>query len=154
MSDEPTFSEEHTASLQDVVQLYLDGKLRRFEAMLELHTLAKSICTELGITYSSDTVLQPYVVQIDRHAELQRTGGGSSGGGENPGPEGNGLDGNGGGSPGPSKRLRDDPDATVSGRCFYHRRPTSAHPAASDPEVQDRLVDACEELTGVAFPGG
>jgi NAD(P)-dependent dehydrogenase (short-subunit alcohol dehydrogenase family) len=48
----------------------------------------------------------------------------------------------------------DDPDATVSGRCFYHRRPTSAHRAASDPEVQDGLLEACEELTGVPFPGG
>jgi NAD(P)-dependent dehydrogenase (short-subunit alcohol dehydrogenase family) len=46
----------------------------------------------------------------------------------------------------------DDPDATVSGRCFYHRRRTSAAPAASDPEVQERLVEACAELTGVEFP--
>ena len=47
-----------------------------------------------------------------------------------------------------------DRDATVSGRCFYHRRARAAAPAASDPEVQDRLVEACEELSGVAFPNG
>jgi NAD(P)-dependent dehydrogenase (short-subunit alcohol dehydrogenase family) len=48
----------------------------------------------------------------------------------------------------------DDPEATVSGRCFYHRRPRATHPAASDTEVQDGLLKECEELTGVAFPVG
>lgn len=48
----------------------------------------------------------------------------------------------------------DDPDATVSGLCFYHRRARATHPAASNPEVQDGLLEECEELTGVAFPAG
>lgn len=48
----------------------------------------------------------------------------------------------------------DDPEATVSGHCFYHRRLRATHPAAADPEVQDGLLEACEELTGVAFPEG
>ena len=47
-----------------------------------------------------------------------------------------------------------DPDATASGRCFYHRRPTSAHRAASDPGVQDGLLKTCDELAGVALPEG
>ena len=47
-----------------------------------------------------------------------------------------------------------DRDATVSGRCFYHRRPRTAHPAASDLEVQDGLLETCEELSGVALPWG
>jgi len=48
----------------------------------------------------------------------------------------------------------DEPEAAVSGRCFYHRRARAADPAASDPEVQDGLLKSCEELTGVAFPAG
>ena len=47
-----------------------------------------------------------------------------------------------------------DPDATVSGRCLYHRRARAADPAASDPEVQDGLLATCEELSGVPFKRG
>lgn len=46
----------------------------------------------------------------------------------------------------------DDPAAAVSGRCFFHRRPRTAHPAASDPAVQEGLLRACQELTGAALP--
>jgi NAD(P)-dependent dehydrogenase (short-subunit alcohol dehydrogenase family) len=45
-----------------------------------------------------------------------------------------------------------DPDATVTGRCFHHRRQVAPAPAATRVEVQDGLLDACAELTGVAFP--
>ena len=48
--------------------------------------------------------------------------------------------------------VRTMPDATVTGRYFYHRRPRASHPAAASVEVQDRLLSACEALTGVAFP--
>ena len=48
--------------------------------------------------------------------------------------------------------VGDDPGANVSGRCFFHRRQRSAHPAASDPAVQDGLLCACEKLSGVALP--
>ena len=44
--------------------------------------------------------------------------------------------------------VSDDPAAIVSGRLFYHLRPTDPHPAASDPAVQDGLLDACRRLTG------
>ena len=44
------------------------------------------------------------------------------------------------------------PDATVTGRYFYHRRPRAFHPAAASIEVQDGLLRACEALTGVALP--
>ncbi len=47
-----------------------------------------------------------------------------------------------------------DPDATVTGRYFYHRRARRVAPAAARVEVQDGLLAACEELTGVAFPDG
>jgi NAD(P)-dependent dehydrogenase (short-subunit alcohol dehydrogenase family) len=48
--------------------------------------------------------------------------------------------------------VSDDPDARVSGRYFYHRAERPAHPAASDPDVQEGLLAACAELSGVAFP--
>ena len=45
----------------------------------------------------------------------------------------------------------DDPAATVSGGYFYHQRPAALHPAARRPEVQDRLLDYCREVSGVAL---
>jgi NAD(P)-dependent dehydrogenase (short-subunit alcohol dehydrogenase family) len=45
--------------------------------------------------------------------------------------------------------VSDDPAARVSGRYFYHRTERPAHPAASDPEVQDGLLAACAQLSGV-----
>jgi NAD(P)-dependent dehydrogenase (short-subunit alcohol dehydrogenase family) len=44
--------------------------------------------------------------------------------------------------------VSEDAAARVSGRYLYHRTERPAHPAASRPEVQDRLLDACRELTG------
>ena len=46
----------------------------------------------------------------------------------------------------------DDPPAAVSGRYLYHRHQRSTHPAASDVEVQEGLLRACRELSGVALP--
>jgi NAD(P)-dependent dehydrogenase (short-subunit alcohol dehydrogenase family) len=43
----------------------------------------------------------------------------------------------------------DDPAATTSGHYFYERRPQESHLAASDPAVQDGLLRALAELTGV-----
>jgi NAD(P)-dependent dehydrogenase (short-subunit alcohol dehydrogenase family) len=45
--------------------------------------------------------------------------------------------------------VSDDPEANVSGRLFYHRRPREAHPAASRQDVQDGLLAACHRLSGV-----
>ena len=45
----------------------------------------------------------------------------------------------------------DDAAATVTGGYFYHRRPRDAHPAAHDPEVQDRLLEICATLSGAAW---
>jgi NAD(P)-dependent dehydrogenase (short-subunit alcohol dehydrogenase family) len=45
-----------------------------------------------------------------------------------------------------------DPDATRTGRYLYHRRRYDAHPAASDPSVQDRLLAICADLTGSPMP--
>jgi NAD(P)-dependent dehydrogenase (short-subunit alcohol dehydrogenase family) len=47
--------------------------------------------------------------------------------------------------------VSSDPDASVTGGYFYHQKPRTAHPAARDPEVQDRLLSYCAELTGVTL---
>ena len=46
----------------------------------------------------------------------------------------------------------DDPEATRTGRYLYHSLPYAAHPAASDPAVQDRLLAICADLTGRPMP--
>jgi NAD(P)-dependent dehydrogenase (short-subunit alcohol dehydrogenase family) len=46
----------------------------------------------------------------------------------------------------------DRPDAVASGRYLRRRRVMSAHPAALDPAVQERLLAECARLTGVALP--
>lgn len=43
----------------------------------------------------------------------------------------------------------DDPEANVTGAYFHHKRQRDAHPAAADPQVQDGLLKACADLTGV-----
>jgi NAD(P)-dependent dehydrogenase (short-subunit alcohol dehydrogenase family) len=48
--------------------------------------------------------------------------------------------------------VSDDPAAAVSGRYLSHQRPRASHPAASDVEVQEGLLAACADLTGVALP--
>ena len=48
--------------------------------------------------------------------------------------------------------VSDDPAARVSGRYFYRRAQRAADPAASDPEIQEGLLAACAELSGVEFP--
>ncbi|MDO9354841.1 MAG: SDR family NAD(P)-dependent oxidoreductase [Solirubrobacteraceae bacterium] len=44
------------------------------------------------------------------------------------------------------------PEATESGRYLHHREARDPHPAAADPAFQDRLLETCAELTGVALP--
>ncbi|MET0133512.1 MAG: SDR family NAD(P)-dependent oxidoreductase [Kibdelosporangium sp.] len=43
----------------------------------------------------------------------------------------------------------DDPATAVTGQYFYHRTSRAAHPAASDHEVQRRLLAECARITGV-----
>jgi hypothetical protein len=45
-------------------------------------------------------------------------------------------------------------DALVSGKYLYHRQIRSAHPAASDVNFQNQVLDACARLTGVELLGG
>jgi hypothetical protein len=46
---------------------------------------------------------------------------------------------------------RHDPAAQTTGGFFYHRRPADAHPAARDPELQDRLLAYCAQVSGIAL---
>jgi NAD(P)-dependent dehydrogenase (short-subunit alcohol dehydrogenase family) len=48
--------------------------------------------------------------------------------------------------------VSDERGALVSGRYLYHKQPQAAHPAASDIDIQNGFVDACERLTGVKLP--
>jgi len=43
----------------------------------------------------------------------------------------------------------DDPAATVSGRYFYHQREQVAQSSADGVELQEGLLAACGELSGV-----
>ena len=47
--------------------------------------------------------------------------------------------------------VSDDPEAKVSGRYFYHLRPRDVNPAAENADLQDRLLDHCRDLSGVAL---
>src|SRR5260370_32932954 len=44
--------------------------------------------------------------------------------------------------------VSNDAGAVVSGAYFYHEKQQESDPAARDVTVQDRLLAACEELTG------
>jgi NAD(P)-dependent dehydrogenase (short-subunit alcohol dehydrogenase family) len=43
-------------------------------------------------------------------------------------------------------------EALVSGGYFSHQQPRSCHPAAADPDVQEKYLSECASLSGIAFP--
>jgi NAD(P)-dependent dehydrogenase (short-subunit alcohol dehydrogenase family) len=47
--------------------------------------------------------------------------------------------------------VSDDPETRVTGSYFYHQRLGAVNPSAQDPELQDRLLDYCCELSGIAL---
>jgi NAD(P)-dependent dehydrogenase (short-subunit alcohol dehydrogenase family) len=47
--------------------------------------------------------------------------------------------------------VSDDPGARVSGEYFFHMRPRPPNPAVHDADLQDRLLEACARLSGVAL---
>jgi NAD(P)-dependent dehydrogenase (short-subunit alcohol dehydrogenase family) len=49
--------------------------------------------------------------------------------------------------------VSDDAEALVSGRYFHHLRPRQPDPAAHDTGSQERLLDVCRGLSGVAIDG-
>ncbi|MFF7885398.1 SDR family NAD(P)-dependent oxidoreductase [Streptomyces sp. NPDC020794] len=48
--------------------------------------------------------------------------------------------------------VSDDAEALVTGRYFHHRQPRPPHLATQSPEVQDRLLEYCADLTKVELP--
>jgi NAD(P)-dependent dehydrogenase (short-subunit alcohol dehydrogenase family) len=48
--------------------------------------------------------------------------------------------------------VSDDPAATVTGRYFKRRRELRANPQAYDTGMQDRLLAACAQLSGIDLP--
>ncbi|WP_085033454.1 SDR family NAD(P)-dependent oxidoreductase [Ensifer aridi] len=46
----------------------------------------------------------------------------------------------------------DDPTADITGAYFYHMKHRAANPQARDPDLQDRLLGICAEISGVALP--
>jgi NAD(P)-dependent dehydrogenase (short-subunit alcohol dehydrogenase family) len=48
--------------------------------------------------------------------------------------------------------VSDEPEAKVTGRYFYHLRPRAPNPKARNAALQDRLIEICAELSGVALP--
>jgi hypothetical protein len=46
----------------------------------------------------------------------------------------------------------EDPAARVTGQYFYHLKRRAAHPAASDPAIQERLLAECARISNVPFP--
>lgn len=48
--------------------------------------------------------------------------------------------------------VSNDAAALVSGAYFYHKKRREVNPAAGDINIQDRLLAACEELTGTPMP--
>jgi NAD(P)-dependent dehydrogenase (short-subunit alcohol dehydrogenase family) len=49
--------------------------------------------------------------------------------------------------------VSEDPEAKTTGGYWYHQRRREAHPAASDPQFQDQLIDHCSSLSGVQLAG-
>lgn len=49
--------------------------------------------------------------------------------------------------------VSDDGGAKVTGRYFFHQKERRCNPEAEDVALQERFLSACEEITGVAFPG-
>ena len=46
----------------------------------------------------------------------------------------------------------DDPKADVTGRYFYHLKRREPNREASEISVQDRLIDICQEISGINMP--
>lgn len=48
--------------------------------------------------------------------------------------------------------VSNEPAATVTGEYFYHMRPRAPKPATRDPELQEKLLEACKGFSGVELP--
>ncbi len=48
--------------------------------------------------------------------------------------------------------VSNDKEAKVSGKYFHHMREKYFMPEASDPVLQEKFLDLCEQITGIGFP--
>ena len=48
--------------------------------------------------------------------------------------------------------VSNDKEALVSGKYFYHKKRRSYNAAADDVSLQQRLLEACEKISGVSLP--
>ena len=48
--------------------------------------------------------------------------------------------------------VSDDPLARSSGEYFFHQKLRAPHPITRDQAAQNRLVDACAQLSGISLP--
>ena len=48
--------------------------------------------------------------------------------------------------------VSNDEKARVSGHYFFHQKKERYNPEADDVSLQDKMLDLCKEITGVAFP--
>jgi hypothetical protein len=48
--------------------------------------------------------------------------------------------------------VSNDPNATVTGKYFYHMRLRAPNPATHDQELQERLLAECNRVSGVDLP--
>jgi NAD(P)-dependent dehydrogenase (short-subunit alcohol dehydrogenase family) len=48
--------------------------------------------------------------------------------------------------------VSEDPAAMVSGEYFFHMKPQKPHPATRDVTLQEKLLKACEQFSGVVLP--
>jgi NAD(P)-dependent dehydrogenase (short-subunit alcohol dehydrogenase family) len=48
--------------------------------------------------------------------------------------------------------VSNDREAKVSGRYFFHKREKYFLPQAGDPVLQEKFLDLCWQITGIAFP--
>jgi NAD(P)-dependent dehydrogenase (short-subunit alcohol dehydrogenase family) len=45
--------------------------------------------------------------------------------------------------------VSEDPAARVTGRYFFHQQPKDVNPTARNPELQDRPLEYCREVSGL-----
>ena len=48
--------------------------------------------------------------------------------------------------------VSNDERAKVTGKYFFHQKERNCNPEANDVILQDKLLDLCEEITGISFP--
>jgi NAD(P)-dependent dehydrogenase (short-subunit alcohol dehydrogenase family) len=48
--------------------------------------------------------------------------------------------------------VSNDKEAKVSGRYFFHMHENHFRPEAGDPDLQEKFLELCEQISGISFP--